>query len=732
MRKLIRTIVIILGLLVTLFVAAAVAFVIFFDPNDFKDQLANEVETATGRSLKIDGDLSLSLFPWLGVETGALTLGNARGFDKQDFAHVDAANIRVKLVPLFSGQIEMDTVTLKGLNLNLTRLANGRNNWSDLGGKTTGKTESTTGNGPSPLAALAIGGVNVENATISWDDRQAGQRVTLQQLSLKTGALQLGEAVPFSLQGRVTANQPQVDGKLAMQATLRLNPFAGEYIADGLRLKVDLQGKELPGGSLDAALNTDASVNLIEQTFKLRNIELAILGLVANGELHASNILKTTTYQGKLEIGKFSPRTLLTLTGNAPPQTADPKALQEASLSARFSGSTSSLKLEGLQARLDDTTLGGTFSIRDFRKPAAQFDLQLDQIDLDRYRTTGASQAATPAAAASAAAPLLPVELLRGLNLNGKAQIAQLRIARIDVSEIRLLAIAQQGDIRLAPMTAKLAGGSYEGDVHIDVRGNEPVFTIDERMQGVQAETLINAFSGYDALRGVGNLDARLTTRGNTDASVRSNLNGTINFRLNDGLIKGVNIDHLIRTAYALYKQKPRPGDNGVKDTVFSSLQASSTVSNGVLSNRDLAINTDNLRIAGEGNVNLVNETMKYRLAANVIKSWTGPDSEEFNELKRVTIPVIIEGPLSKLSYNVDLERLLTQKVKQNLEQKLKDAILGKEKKPAETAPAPATAPQQPAEQPKLTPEEERRLRKEEERRKKKEAAEKLLKGLFK
>ncbi|MGD9000624.1 MAG: AsmA family protein [Granulosicoccaceae bacterium] len=713
MKKLIRTLVIVIGLLVTLFVAAAVALLVFFDPNDFKDQLETEVHTATGRSLQIEGDLSLSLFPWLGVETGALTLGNAQGFEKRDFAHVDAAHVRVKLLPLFRGDVEMDTVTLKGLELNLTRLADGRNNWSDLGGKPGAEAEAPTAEGEQ-IAALAIGGVDIKNATLHWDDRQAGRKFSLTELNLDTGALELGAPMSLSLSTHVSGNKPPLDGTAELKTTLIMNPFAGQYIAEKLKLKVALQGEELPGGKLDAALAADAAANLIEQTAGLKNLEVSAYSLVASGEVNASNIYKVPEYTGKLKVSEFSPRTLMTLMGIEVPKTADPAVLGKASLQASLSGSEDRLNLKALTAKLDDTTLTGSVAVTNFERPSSRFDLDIDHIDLDRYRSpaaadSGQPQAATPAAAASAAAPLLPVDLLRSLNLAGKARIGTLRIAKIDVTDIQLQANAKSGDVRLAPMTAKLSEGTYEGDIHIDVRGREPVIAVNERMQGVQVAPLIKASTDYDALQGKGNLNARLTTRGNTEAEVRRNLNGNIAFNLGDGLIKGVNIDHLIRAAYATTKGRLPPGDQGVKDTVFSSLQATARVSNGVVQNRDLMIHTDNLRINGEGDIDLANESMKYRLATNVIKSFEGPNSEEFNDLKRLTIPVIIQGPLTNLSYNVDLERLLTEKAKQKVKEKLFDKLLGNDKQPAQQAPE----------------------QQEEEKSKEQEAVEQIFKGLF-
>ena len=63
-----------------LLVIAAILISFLFDPNDYRDRIAEEVRQETGRELAIEGDLELTFFPWLAVNIGRTTLGNAPGF----------------------------------------------------------------------------------------------------------------------------------------------------------------------------------------------------------------------------------------------------------------------------------------------------------------------------------------------------------------------------------------------------------------------------------------------------------------------------------------------------------------------------------------------------------------------------------------------------------------------------------------------------------------------------
>ena len=79
--------------------------------------------------------MALSVFPWLGLDIGQTRLSNAAGFEDPYMARMETVQVRVKLLPLLKKQLQVDTVRLNGLELNLARDKDGRTNWSDLAGE---------------------------------------------------------------------------------------------------------------------------------------------------------------------------------------------------------------------------------------------------------------------------------------------------------------------------------------------------------------------------------------------------------------------------------------------------------------------------------------------------------------------------------------------------------------------------------------------------------------------
>ena len=131
MKSLLKAIAWTLGLVAIVVIAAPLIAVAVIDQATIKQQAAAWVKQNTGRELAIAGDIVPTVYPWLGAEVSGVTLGNAAGFKGAHFAKIQNANLRVKLMPLLSGKVEMDTVAVDGLDLILERNAN-KSNWDDL------------------------------------------------------------------------------------------------------------------------------------------------------------------------------------------------------------------------------------------------------------------------------------------------------------------------------------------------------------------------------------------------------------------------------------------------------------------------------------------------------------------------------------------------------------------------------------------------------------------------
>jgi AsmA protein len=643
MSKLIRTAGIVVGVLLLLLVVSIVVLPMIIDPNDFKPEIAEAVESSTGRTLAIEGDLELSVFPWLGISIGKSSLSNAEGFSARSFAQVEQVQIRVKLLPLLSRQLVMDTVVLRGLQVSLETARSGRNNWQDLaGGKAAEavpaeKAPDTTEGAP-VLAGLAIGGVEISDATIVWDDRRSDSRYQVSDFNLEAGAIGSGKSVPVSL-------------------------------------SMTVAGTGLPEGGFSPGLDFDLAVDPDAQTLQLSDLRLVVADLVLEGKLAGEQILEDARFNGVLKIKEFVPRDLMTALGQAVPETSDPVVLGRADAGLKLSATTDSVKLSDIRIRLDDSTINGNLSVAHFAKPAIRFDIKLDAIDVDRYLPPQEAAPVTPTAAAAAGAGMIPVETLRALDVAGTLSVGKLKAAQLRSQDISMQLKAKDGVVRVFPATAALYEGHYKGDIKLNVRGAKPVISLNESLSGVQVGPLLKDMIDQDRLLGTAEVSARLTAKGQTPDEFKQTLNGNLAFSFADGAVKGVNLIRLIRKAQALLKGKQLPATDEPEQTDFSQLSGTATVTNGVIRNNDLTAKSPLLRVDGKGKVSLPAETIDYLLTTKLVGSLEGQSGKELEELRGIAIPVQVSGTFAAPKYQVKLDSVIKDAAKKEVKKKVKKEI---------------------------------------------------------
>ncbi len=277
MRTLIKVIVIVLVLAVA--ALAAIPFVV--DPNDYKDEIATQVEKATGRQLSIQGDIGLSVFPWVALELGQLSLSNASGFEADSFAQVKSAQIRIKLLPLLKKELEMDTIVLDGMVLNLETDKDGNTNWQDLT-KPDAKTESdikeaapeSAKDAPPALAAISIAGVQLSNANILWSNAKTGEKYQLRNLNLDTDPLVPGDPTALNMNFDLISAKPEVKAYITLATQVMIDIEKQQYQFDDLALTTLAEGKELPFDKANIKLNADITADMVKQRVTLREFSL--------------------------------------------------------------------------------------------------------------------------------------------------------------------------------------------------------------------------------------------------------------------------------------------------------------------------------------------------------------------------------------------------------------------------------------------------------------------------
>ncbi|MDQ7073346.1 MAG: AsmA family protein [Gammaproteobacteria bacterium] len=685
-----RTLIKIAIFLVIVVVAGLIAIPFFIDPNDYKDQISEAVEDATGRQLTLNGDIELSVFPWVALELGPLSLSNAKGFKAQQFAKIDATEVRIKLMPLLKKQLVMDTIIFDGLTLNLEKNKAGKTNWDDLvnNSKTT-KNDNTSTDADSSKPALTsinIEGVKFTNATVNWTDASTSQHYNITNFNLITGSLTPGKSSTIDMEFDFASIKPQVKAHISLDSDVMLDLGKQLYSLTGVNFTINAEGDSLPFPKTDITLRSDIVADMEKQTVTLSQLAIQVQDLLVNGDIKANKILSNSPQiTGSLMVNPFNLRQLANKLAIELPAMADSSTLELVKLTTDFTASDKQFNAKNLEIALDQTKLTGQLGVTNFADPAITFKLVLDEIDLDRYmppvKAKTQKTETKPAATAKAGDDKLPLEALRKINAKGTFDIGKLKISGTRSEEIHLEINAHKGLIKLAPLSASMYQGQYKGNVGLDARGKSLKLSLNESLKGVQVGPLLKDLNGSDKLSGTANAQAQLVGNGTTVDQIKNTLTGKGNFSFTDGSIKGVNIAESIRKAKAALQGQKITSTAPVQ-TDFSSLTGSFVAKNGVINNQDLLVKSPLLRIDGAGKINLPKEAIDYGLKVAIVGAITGQGGEDLAQLKGLTIPVKITGSFDNPKPTVDMASILkdkaTQEIKGKVADKLKNKLDGK------------------------------------------------------
>ena len=670
--------------LVALIVLAVVLVSLVVDPNDLRDSISASVKDSTGRELVIEGDVDLSVFPWLAVDVGKAQLGNAPGFGDQPFASFEQARLSVRLLPLLlSREVRIGTAELDALTVNLAVDRSGRSNWQDLADEQAApapETDARNGRGVS----LDISSINVSNANFVYDNAQSGERYTVSDVNMKSGRVAAGEAIPFDGSLSFELQPAGISGDVELETVLAFDADTGAVSFDDLRIAGVYEGLASVPASLAVAAPA-IEINTKEQRMAPGELAIEFLDVNVRADVEPFSYAATVTPKATIAIDAFSPRTLMQQLGIEAPVTADAGALGKVIVDATADVSEKAIALTSLELVLDDTRFTGSMSVPRGSSGAYRLDLVADNIDLNRYMTpAGEAAEETPAEQAPVE---IPAELIRPLRARGSLRIGEVLLGAMPLQNVELVLNTADGKMRLHPIAAGLFDGSYSGDIRLDVSGNTPVLSVNERIEGVNLSALSKAMFDKENVSGQINGTYQLTGRGADMAAIQKTLNGSMTFDLADGAWQGTDLWYELRRARALFKREAPPEPRLPARTEFSSVKATGQVTDGIFRNDDLLAELPFMRVTGKGTVNLPEATVDYGLTARVLEKpefvsdATEAELEEFTE---AVIPLKITGPLASPSIKPDVGEMLKKEVEQKVKDEILDKLLGGEKKPAE------------------------------------------------
>ena len=405
-------------------------------------------------------------------------------------------------------------------------------------------------------------------------------------------------------------------------------------------------------------LATNFAYDTVTDELAFDSVDAEALGLLGTGALAVSELSDSPRLTGAVRIERFEPSDLLSRFDQPAPVTSDPSALANVMIETRLDFTAERGSFEDLRLQVDDSTITGELTVREFSNPEYNFSLAIDRVDMDRYLPPSA--APQSGAQASADRPIeLPTQAMHDLALNGRIVVDDLKLANIQFSDVSTLLAIQSGVGTIDSARARLYGGDFEGGMELDARGGIPQLSFDGTVVGVQLDPLFSALGGESALTGTGNFDLSLSGVGAGLGDVLETTAGRVDFALRDGAIRGFNLGHEMCSVWNTVRRLPQPAPTTVDFSTFQLLRGSAVVTDGIARTSDLQGTTSFIETAGRGQLDLATRDINYDLLATLTDSTGIAGCETLERLIGDPIPLELTGNVSAPKASFDLGEVL-------------------------------------------------------------------------
>ena len=615
------------GVLVLAVVALGAALLIV-DGKFVKARLESAMQEKN-RSLKIEGEPKLKLFPVAGLALGKATLSEP-GSDKLFFSF-DAAEVAVRVMPLLSGEVAVETLKVSGLKANVVRRKDGTMNFSDLAGPRDKDKK------PEEPPNLRIAELLVEKVQLAYRDEATGQELNLLDVSLKSGRLDGQTPGDVAMSARITGRRPEADLRAQVSGALRFNLGKEEFAFD--KFSAQLKGRY----DQDAVAMEFSAPKVDVTPARASGSEVKVSVQVKGPQRNLDAKLMIASVEGTataLTIPKISIDLDVALPGMAL------KAKLEAAIKANLAKQDLQAEVSG---KLDDSPLKAKIGLTNFAPLKANFDIGIERLNLDRYLPAGGKDAKSD--------ERVDLAVLKGKTVTGKLAIDALTAKRAKLENVKAEIKLADGKLDVSPHSANLYGGTLAGTLTADADGNK--IKVKEAVQNVALGTLLRDIAQKDVLEGRGNVTLDVQSAGGSVSALKKALAGSARVEMKDGAIKGVNLADSARNMKAALGAKQTKADASQK-TDFSEMNASFKITKGVAHNDDLKAQSPFLRLGGAGNLDIGNNGIDYLAKATLAATTKGQGGRDVANVAGVTIPVKLSGALDNPDWHVDYSALLS------------------------------------------------------------------------
>ncbi|MDP2565390.1 AsmA family protein [Pseudoalteromonas marina] len=632
-----KTLLKIFGVILLLCIALIVAAPFLIPTDTIFNKVSEEVQKTTGRTLTINGDKTLSVFPALKLELNDVHFANMQTGSRADMASMQQLAVHIPWFSLFGGEFKLDKFVINEPDILLETDKNGKANWQLFDAVAEQPTEQAEPGEAIKLPAsfdIELGEVAIYGGTFTYLDGQTGAKQQISDLELVILLPSLRKTL--EVKGGITYMQERFE----------------------LDVKLDTPAKAIEGQAFNVSQNLDS--RLVELTF---NGSIAKQGQGIKGQLalNGESVKNIAKWQG-VDLN------------------AKDNAFNAFSVNGKMHLLGEKFNLEELTATLDELQIKGKSEISLGNRLAINANVDLGMLDLNPYLPDAVAKKEQPTEDDSKPAePIVWDDTQIDLSAL-KAQDANvvIRSSGLIANDIKLG--ANQFTVALNKGVAKLSLDSFsayegagKGVITIDAQNAPYKIATNFNLTDTNAQPLLTDATGFDKVLGRGSLNWNLSTAGQSQKSFIDALNGKLAFEFADGAVKGANIAEMVRKGKEIISGNFGAASEGLdtgfeeaEQTDFSALTGSFNFIKGVGRNTDLSLISPLIRISGEGDVDLPLTKVDYRLVTGIVDSIEGQGTTD--DSTGFKIPLRIKGPFHDVGIKLDVSNALKDEAKKKLD----------------------------------------------------------------
>jgi len=589
------------AIVLALAAGAYLAIPLFVSTVSLKGEIEARVERATGRLFKINGPLTIALFPSLAVTAHDVTLANEPGGKAKNMVHIDTMRLAVRLWPLLHRKIEATEAVFEKPELNLEVDRAGHGNWELV-------RRRAEESGIRLPSNTLFAGAEVHGGRVSYDNAKLGLQRALEDIDAKIDITTLGAPVraegSFVHRGRKFTYHATV-------ATMRT-------LLAGAATRVDVAAEnELVHASFVGFLSSDGTAK-------------------GNGSVITPSGKNLAAWLGRpVEAGSgLGPLTAI----------------------ADIAAKDRRISLSRIKAKLDGMSIGGSL-VADVSHdvPDVSANLTIDRVDLNTYlhievaRGGGARPMAGPPSGGWSRTPI-KLDLLKLANGHLNVAVGSLTVQHLHLGFTKIAASLTDGamEAHLDPIT--LYGGHGKAFLAVDERTGTPSFKNQLTFTAIAMRPFLADAIGVAQLDGTGTMTLDVASSGTSPDAIMRAMSGRGSVVIANGHVYGVDMGQVARTVQTLLSA----GATGNSATTqFDRFSGSFVIQKGILKNSDLKMSSAYLNMTGKGALDLGNQTIAYRIEP---KASIGGRMN----LLEVGVPFTIYGTWAHVKYVPDLTGAVT------------------------------------------------------------------------